>query len=82
MFAINVACQHMHSPMVSQFQAVKYILCYVKGTLKYMLNYTPGPITLYAYSGSDWAGDHSECRSTNGVCMYFGRNPTMWTSIK
>lgn len=37
-FAVNVACQHMHSPKYSHFVAVKRILRYIKGCcLRYNL---------------------------------------------
>ncbi|XP_028079137.1 uncharacterized protein LOC114280929 [Camellia sinensis] len=54
-FAVNQACQHIHSPTVAHFAVVKKILKYVKGTLAHGLTFNPGPFTLHAYTDSNWS---------------------------
>lgn len=57
--AVNSVCQHMHSPTVANFTAVKRLLRYIKGTLIHGLWFQPGPFLLSAFSDSNWAGDHT-----------------------
>ena len=56
-FAVNYVCQKMHSPSVSDFNLLKRILRYLKGTLPMGINFTHDTdFTLRAYSDSDWGG--------------------------
>lgn len=81
-YAVNVACQHMHAPKISDFTAGKRILRYVKGTLHQGLYFTPGPLTLTTFSDADWAGDNIDRRLTTGYCVYFGSNLIAWCAKK
>eukprot|EP00268_Persea_americana_P046951 TRINITY_DN4858_c0_g2_i1.p1 TRINITY_DN4858_c0_g2~~TRINITY_DN4858_c0_g2_i1.p1 ORF type:complete len:274 (+),score=35.97 TRINITY_DN4858_c0_g2_i1:107-928(+) len=71
-FAVNLACQYMHSPTEAQFVALQRILHYSKGTLSYGLHIRDGPFRLTAFSCADWAGDIVDRSSTTG---FFGPNP-------
>jgi hypothetical protein len=52
--AVSVVSQFMHKPSISHFQAVKRILRYVKGTLRFDLSFTPSSSReLLAYSDVD-----------------------------
>ncbi|XP_028089582.1 uncharacterized protein LOC114289934 [Camellia sinensis] len=73
-FAVNHACQTMHSPTEADFASVKHLLRYLKGTLHQGLSFTPGPLVLLVFSDSDWAGSISDCRSTTGCCVFLGPN--------
>ncbi|CAL5401450.1 unnamed protein product [Camellia sinensis] len=81
-FAVNSACQHMHAPLVSHFNAVKRLLRYLKGTLHKGLQFQPGPLVLTAYSDSDWAGNALDRRSTTGFCIFLGPNLVSWSAKK
>lgn len=81
-FAVNLACQYMHSPTEAQFVALKRILRYIKGTLSYGLHIRDGPLRLSAFSDADWAGDTVDRRSTTGFCVFFGQNPVSWCAKK
>ncbi|XP_028071844.1 uncharacterized protein LOC114274171 [Camellia sinensis] len=81
-YAVNQACQFMHSPTVGHFSSVKRILRYVKGTLAHGLHFTPSHFGLQAYSDSNWAGDPADRRSTSGYCVYLGNNLVSWSSKK
>ena len=81
-FAVNLACQYMHSPTEAQFAALKCILRYIKGTLSYGLHIRDGPLHLIAFSDADWAGDTVDRRSTTGFCIFFGPNPVSWCAKK
>ena len=44
--------------------------------------FTSGPISLYTYSGSDWAGDHVDRRSLTGMVLFLGNSPISWSTKK
>lgn len=81
-FAVNVACQHMHKPRQSHFIGVKRILRYLKGSIHQGLYFVPGPLNITAYTDADWAGDHTDRRSTTGFCVYLGANLISWSAKK
>ncbi|XP_028084712.1 uncharacterized protein LOC114285834 [Camellia sinensis] len=81
-FAVNSACQHMHCPLISHFNAVKRLLRFLKGTLDCGLQFQRGPLTLNAFSDSDWAGNALDRRSTTGFCVFLGPNWISWSSKK
>ncbi|XP_028064201.1 uncharacterized protein LOC114267360 [Camellia sinensis] len=81
-FAVNFACQFMHQPLVQHFVMVKRLLRYLKGTLGYGLQFSPGPLTLHAFSDSDWAGNSLDRRSTTGFCVFLGPNLVSWSAKK
>lgn len=81
-FAVNLACQHMHDPHESHLIAVKCILRYVQGSIHQGLSFVPGPMTLTSYTDANWAGNHSDRRSTTGFCVYFGSNLITWCAKK
>lgn len=82
-FAVNYVCQKMHSPSVSDFNLLKRILRYLKGTLPMGINFTHDTdFTLRAYSDSDWGGCSSTRRSTGGFSTFLGSNLISWASQK
>ena len=73
----------MHKPSISHFQAVKRILCYVKGTLWFGLSFTlSSSRELLAYLDADWAGCPDTRWSISGYVVYFGGNLVSWSSKK
>lgn len=81
-FAVNHACQFMHSPTVAHFNAVKRLLQYLQGTLHYGLQFSDSSLDLQAYSDSDWAGSVIDRKSTTGYCVFLGSNLVSWTAKK
>ncbi|PKU65059.1 uncharacterized protein LOC110111181 [Dendrobium catenatum] len=81
-FATNQACQHMQHPTDHDFQNIKRILRYVKGTYAYGLPITPGDITLRTFTDADWASDHSDRKSVSGFCTFMGPNLLSWSVKK
>lgn len=78
-YAVNFVCQRMHSPTVSNFSLLKRILRYIKGTSTFGLHmYKHSPLTLNAYSDSDWAGCQNSRKSTTGFCVFLGSNIVSW----
>ncbi|XP_028108194.1 uncharacterized protein LOC114307033 [Camellia sinensis] len=81
-FAVNQSCQHMHSPTVGHFAAVKRLLRFVKGTLTHGLSYSPSSFDVHAFSDSNWAGDLLDRKSTSGYCIFLGSNLVSWSAKK
>ncbi|PKU86287.1 Retrovirus-related Pol polyprotein from transposon TNT 1-94 [Dendrobium catenatum] len=81
-FATNQACQHMHQPTVQNFQDLKRLLRYIKGTLSFGLPITAGDLTLRTYTDADWASDSSDRKSISGFCTFLGPNLISWTVKK
>ncbi|XP_022856112.1 uncharacterized protein LOC111377271 [Olea europaea var. sylvestris] len=66
------------------FLAVKHILPYVKGTLRFGLSFRPfaAPGTLVAYSDANWAGCPDTHRYTFGYSIYLGGKLVSWSAKK
>lgn len=80
-FSVNYICQRMHSPTKADFQLLKRILCYVKGTLSMGIGIKKNTdSTLLCYNDSDWAGCKDTRRSTGGFCNMLGSNVISWSS--
>ncbi|GMQ00074.1 hypothetical protein CsSME_00047302 [Camellia sinensis var. sinensis] len=62
--AVNQSCQHMHSPTVGHFAAVKRLLRFVKGTLTHGLSFSPSSFDVHAFSDSNWAAKLMLCPSS------------------
>ncbi|KAI0499987.1 hypothetical protein KFK09_018195 [Dendrobium nobile] len=81
-FATNQVCQHMHQPTTRDFQALKRLLQYVKGTISFGLPITTGPLILRTYTDADWASDSSDRKSISGFCSFLGTTLISWTVKK
>ena len=82
-FAVNKACQFLHSPTIVHWEAVKRILRYVQGTLKIGLKISKSnSVTVSAFSDADWAGCPNDRRSTGGFAVFYGPNLISWCAKK
>ncbi|XP_020672132.1 uncharacterized protein LOC110092095 [Dendrobium catenatum] len=81
-YAVNKACQHMHSPTDQHFDALKRILRYLRGTVHYGLPITGSSMNLRSYVDSDWAGDQQDRKSTTGYCNFLGNTLISWSVKK
>jgi hypothetical protein len=82
-FSVHQVCQYMSAPTtILHLAAAKRILRYLRGTLFHGIAFTPGPLTLSAYTDADWAGDPDDRRSTSGYLVYLGSNPITWSAKK
>ena len=75
----------MEAPRKEHWAAVKHILRYLKGTVKYGYKYLKGaelkPI-LFVYSDSDFIGDVEDRKSMLGIGYFLGSSLVTWASQK
>jgi len=81
-FAMHQVCQFMSFSTDIHLTATKRILRYIYGTLNFGILLQSSPISLSAFSDSDWAGDPFDRRSTTGFIAYLGYNPITWSVKK
>ncbi|EOY02386.1 Retrotransposon protein, unclassified, putative [Theobroma cacao] len=73
MFSISYLSRFMQTPSIQHFMAVKRILRYLKGILDFGLSYKRiFEVQLHGFSGSDYAGDSTDCKSTSGYVFPLG----------
>ena len=83
--ADGVLSQYMPRPSKDHFMGVKRVLIYLKETLKYGLQFSPGEEgepELVGYSGADWAGDVDTRRSTPGYVFQIAKSTISWSIRK
>lgn len=81
-FAVQQVCQFMSTPTDVHLIAAKRILRYVHDTLHCGFFLQLGPLSLSAFSDSNWAGDSFNRRSITGFMVYLGYNPITWSAKK
>ena len=81
-FAVQQVCQFMSNPTDKHLIAAKRILRYVNGTLHHGVFLQPGPLSLFAFSDSDWTGDPFDRHSITSYIVYLGYNPIIWSANK
>ena len=80
-FAVNLVCQKMHQPTVADFNLLKRVLRYLKGTVQMGLDLSSNTdSTLRAYSDSNWANCKETRRSVGGFCTFLGTNIISWSA--
>ncbi|PKU87907.1 Retrovirus-related Pol polyprotein from transposon TNT 1-94 [Dendrobium catenatum] len=72
----------MHCPRNCDFQALKRLLRYIKGTIDFGLPITKGGLRLRTYVDADWAADSSDRKSISGFCTFLGHNLISWSVKK
>jgi hypothetical protein len=82
-FAVNKACQFLHTPTNVHWSAVKRILRYIHGTSKLGLHvWKSKTMMVSAFSDVDWAGCVDDRRSTGGFAVFLGSNLISWSARK
>ena len=71
----------MSRPTSTHLEATKRVLRYIQGILHHGISFTPGPLTLTAFLGVDWAEDPSNCCSTTGL-LVSSPSPISWFAKK
>ncbi len=75
-FVVSELSQYFTRPTVEQWNTVKHVLRYLKGTQNKELCYRKGANEnlIHAYSDADWAADVTDRRSTTGYCISLNKN--------
>ena len=81
-FAVNKAAQAVVKPTVGNWQAVKRILRYLKGTENWGIFFRGGESSFMSFSDADYAGCLETRRSTSGVVCKIGTGAVNWMSRK
>ncbi|KAI1007124.1 hypothetical protein K3495_g1100 [Podosphaera aphanis] len=83
-FVLGKLSQSMSDPAKHHGQALKYLLRYLKSTVKQKIHYGPDGAYkhFFIYSDADWAGDTSDRKSVSrSVAMFYG-GLISWSSKK
>lgn len=73
----------IHRPRQTYLIAVKRILRYLKDTPHFGMHIIKSQNEhLYGYSDDNWARCPDDCKSTTGLCFYFGPNLLTWATQK
>ena len=78
--AVGVVSRYMSNPGKTHWQAVKWILRYLRGTSDIGLLFGGSDITLRGYCDSDYAGDRDGRKSISGYVYTLGIGPISWRS--
>ena len=78
--AVGAVSRFMSDPGKEHWQAVKWILWYLRGTMGTILCYSGSNTTLHGYVDSDMAGDVDNRRSTTGYIYTIGGKTMSWIS--
>ena len=82
-YSVGLVSRYMERPTAEHMTAVKHILRYIRGTLKFGCFYEKGrELQLVGYCDSDHAGDVDDRKSTSGLLFYLGSSPISWVSQK
>lgn len=79
-FAVNKSARVMDKPTEKDWQNIKRILRYLKGTYNYGITYQKTNCDLKVYSDADFAGDIHTRRSTTGIVSIISGGAVSWTS--
>ena len=73
---VGIMNRYMEKPTMMHHQAIKHILCYVKGTKSYGLKYQRGrgPEELVVFTDSDSARDIDDRKNTTRMAFYLNEN--------
>ena len=78
--AVGVVSRFLTNPGKEHWEAVKWILRYLRGTSKVCLCFGSGKPMLDGYTDSDMAGDVDSRKSISGFMMTFARGAVSWQS--
>ena len=81
-FAVGLVSRFSQDPHESHWKAAKHILRYIKGTVKFGIQYTTSTPELVGFADSDWAGSVDDHKYTSGFVYQFGSAPIAWSCKK
>ncbi|KAI4338352.1 hypothetical protein L6164_016691 [Bauhinia variegata] len=78
--AVGVVSRFLSNPGREHWNAVKWIMRYLRGTSSLKLCFGIGELVLHGYIDSDLAGDVDTRKSTSGYLVTFARGAVAWQS--
>ncbi|KAD2392997.1 hypothetical protein E3N88_39974 [Mikania micrantha] len=78
--AVGFVSQFLSNPGKKHWEAVKWILRYLRGTSKFGLSFGDGEPMLVGYTDSDMEGNKDNMKSTSGYLMTYARGTVSWQS--
>ena len=81
-FAVGLVSRYQSNPGTAHWQAIKRIMCYLRGNTNLVLCYQGGDLKLRGYSDADQGGDLDESKSTCGYVFTVGGEAVSWCSKK
>jgi len=81
---VSIISRYMYDPGRSHWEAVNWVLQYIKGTIDVDLVFeknSTGKQECVGYVDSDYAGDLDYRRSTTGYVFTWSQAPVSWRSI-
>jgi len=83
--AVSMVSRYMHNPGKEHWQAVKWILRYILGTIDVGIKFQKQEMfnldnRVVGYVDSDYAGDLDKRRSTTGYLFTMAGGPVCWRS--
>jgi hypothetical protein len=79
-YAVGVVSRFLSNPGEKHWEAVKWILRYLRGTSKLGITFGNGEPMLVGYTDSDMAGNKDNMKSTSGYLMTFAGGAVSWQS--
>jgi hypothetical protein len=81
--AVHSASQFQTAPTTTHMAAVMRIIRYLKDSItKGVFLSSSSPLTLLAYTDSDWGGNPDDRISTTGYCVFLGESLISWRCKK
>ena len=82
-YPVSAATRYMQELHELHWKVAKRILHYVQGTIDYGIHYAAeAQLDLTGFTGSNWAGDGNDRKSTSGFVFMIGSGPICWSSKK
>ncbi|CAA0813321.1 Uncharacterized mitochondrial protein AtMg00810 [Striga hermonthica] len=78
--AVGVVSRFMSKPGEAHWEAVKWILRYLRGTTEKCLYFKKGDLKLQGYVDADFGGEVDHRRSTTGYVFTVGATAASWMS--
>ena len=79
-YAVGVVSRFLSNPGRQHWEAVKWIMRYLRGTSKLKFTFGSGKPVLIGYTDSDMAGDVDNRKSTSSYLMTFSGGAVSWQS--
>ncbi|KAJ9552465.1 hypothetical protein OSB04_016510 [Centaurea solstitialis] len=82
-YSVVLLSRFMQEPKEQHMKAIRHVLCYIKGTLKFGITYKKkGGCKLHEYSDSTYGINTEESKGTTWIIFYLGNSSISWNYQK